>query len=529
MNISDPQLKNEAMNTEIKDGRVYLRMVTVPAIKGQMANQFKDLILTVEKITGYEIAIEESATYQEAIDDLKSGRAHLAWLGAKVYLKSAHEANIEAFAVGARGEEQRTTYRCLFITRHDSKIDTINDIRGKCLVLSERGSTSGDLMPRHELVKYGLDPEVSSNFQKVIYSGSQEASVTSILSRMCDVAAVSEINYENLITKKIINGKELKIIHTSPEMPGAPLVYSKKLPQQIRNKIKEAVINAHKHGNVSGYGQNIIKYKSPRKARSDFFSSYLKPQWSWRAFTLLSAFVLLTMLITLHLEINPFKALSDSYKYIFDLLNRLLPPDFSNFHQLVLAMIETIEIGTLGTVLATVIAIPVGLFSARNIAPGKTIYYIARTITIFFRAIPEFIMAMILVIAVGFGALPGVLALGLHTMGFLAKFFAEEIEHVSVSPIEALEATGANQYQIIMFAIVPQIIPSFVGFTLYILDRNIRMATMLGIVGAGGIGYRLQSAFRMFRYQEVSAIVIIIFVTIYIIDIISSKLRLHVK
>jgi phosphonate transport system permease protein len=114
-------------------------------------------------------------------------------------------------------------------------------------------------------------------------------------------------------------------------------------------------------------------------------------------------------------------------------------------------------------------------------------------------------------------------------MGFLAKFFAEEIEHVSPEPIEALKATGANQYQIVMFAIVPQIIPSFVGFTLYILDRNIRMATMLGIVGAGGIGYRLQSAFRMFQYREVSAIIIIIFVTIYLIDILSSKLRLAVK
>jgi phosphonate transport system permease protein len=515
--------------TTPNDKPVNLKMVTVPAIKGQMANQFRDLVTTVEKITGYNIFIEESPTYQDAIEALKSGRAHMAWLGAKAYLQSAHEANIEAFAVAIRGKEHRSTYRTIFLARSDSKIEALPDIKGKRLVLSEHGSTSGDLMPRHELAKYGLDSEVPSNFRKIIYSGSQESSITSVLSGTSDVAAVSEINYESLITRGLINSKALKVIHTSSQIPGAPLVYSKNLSAEIRTRLKDAVVNAHKYGDVSGYGENIIKYETQEEARSDFFSSYLRPQWGWRTLVFLGAFVFFTVLITFHLGINPLEAVINTYKYMVDLLKRLLPPDFSNFGKLIYSMIETIEIGILGTILATFLAIPVGLFSARNVAPHKAIYYIARTITIFFRAIPEFIMAMILVIAVGFGALPGVLALGFHTMGFLAKFFAEEIEHVSAGPIEALKATGANGYQTVMFAIVPQIIPSFVGFTLYILDRNIRMATMLGIVGAGGIGYRLQSAFRMFKYREVSAIIIIIFVTIYMIDILSSKLRLSAK
>ena len=244
---------------------------------------------------------------------------------------------------------------------------------------------------------------------------------------------------------------------------------------------------------------------------------------------MLASLILLPVLTTLHLEIKPLEAVSNTLKYMVDLLQRLFPPDFTNFRKLLVAMLETVEIGIMGTILATLLSIPVGLFAARNIAPNLAVYYVARTITIFFRAIPEFIMAMILVIAVGFGALPGVLALGFHTMGFLAKFFAEEIEDVSTGSIEALKATGASRFQIIMFAIVPQIIPSFVGFTLYILDRNIRMATMLGIVGAGGIGYSLQSAFRMFHYREVTAIILIIFVTIYLIDVFSSQLRSFVK
>ena len=179
--------------------------------------------------------------------------------------------------------------------------------------------------------------------------------------------------------------------------------------------------------------------------------------------------------------------------------------------------------------IAVTLSVPVGLFSARNLAPNYPIYIISRVITVFFRSIPEFIMAMILVIAIGFGAMPGVLALGFHTMGFLAKFYAEDIEHVNSGPIEALNSIGATRAQSISFAVFPQILPSFVGNNLYILDRNIRMATMLGIVGAGGIGYELQSSFRMFNYPRVSAIVIIIFVTIFIIDMISSEIRKRVQ
>jgi len=192
-------------------------------------------------------------------------------------------------------------------------------------------------------------------------------------------------------------------------------------------------------------------------------------------------------------------------------------------------MLETIEIAFLGTFIAIVLSIPVGLFSARNLAPNYGIFLFARIITIFFRAIPEFIIAMILVIAIGFGAMPGVLALGIHTMGFLAKFYAEDIEHINKGPVEALKSSGASKRQIISFAVIPQIIPSFVANNLYILDRNIRMATMLGIVGAGGIGYELQSSFRMFEYQKVSAIIIIIFITIFIIDHISSFIRSKIK
>jgi len=278
---------------------------------------------------------------------------------------------------------------------------------------------------------------------------------------------------------------------------------------------------------------NKMKIKKIPKLQTNnqtkHLEKYLRPQWTWKTYVFIFSLISILTLIIIDLEINFIKLFSDSSRYFVDIFNRMLPPDFSNFKGLIYAMLETIEIAILGTFIAITISIPVGIFSARNLAPNYPVFLIARIITIFFRAIPEFIIAMILVIAIGFGAIPGVLALGIHTMGFLAKFYAEDIEHINKGPVEALKASGASKIQIISFAVIPQIIPSFVANNLYILDRNIRMATMLGIVGAGGIGYELQSSFRMFEYTKVSAIIVIIFTTIFIIDHLSSFIRSRIK
>ena len=273
--------------------------------------------------------------------------------------------------------------------------------------------------------------------------------------------------------------------------------------------------------------KNILELKVDNKYKN--FEKYLRPQWSWKTFVSIVLFVSALIFVVKDLEVDFIKLVSDSSKYFGDILSRMLPPDFSNLRELIYAMFETIEIAFLGTFIAIVLSIPLGLFSARNLAPNYFVYLVCKTVVIFFRAIPEFIIAMILVIAIGFGAMPGVLALGLHTMGFLAKFYAEDIEHINKGPIDALESSGATKSQIISFGVIPQILPSFVANNLYILDRNVRMATMLGIVGAGGIGYELQSSFRMFEYERVSAIIVLIFVTIFLIDHLSAFIRSKIK
>ena len=273
--------------------------------------------------------------------------------------------------------------------------------------------------------------------------------------------------------------------------------------------------------------KNILELKVDNKYKN--FEKYLRPQWSWKTFVSIVLFLSALIFVVKDLEVDFIKLVSDSSKYFGDILSRMLPPDFSNLRELIYAMFETIEIAFLGTFIAIVLSIPLGLFSARNLAPNYFVYLVCKTVVIFFRAIPEFIIAMILVIAIGFGAMPGVLALGLHTMGFLAKFYAEDIEHINKGPIDALKSSGATKSQIISFGVIPQILPSFIANNLYILDRNVRMATMLGIVGAGGIGYELQSSFRMFEYERVSAIIILIFVTIFLIDHLSAFIRSKIK
>ena len=266
-----------------------------------------------------------------------------------------------------------------------------------------------------------------------------------------------------------------------------------------------------------------MKYKNLNDTHR--LEKYLRPQWGWRTFLSIWGLITVYSVIYFDLEISLGNLLFNSSNYLIDILARMLPPDFSNLTVLLFSMVETVEIAMMGTLLAILLSIPLAIFSAKNLTPNKFVYSTCKTITIFFRALPEFIVAMILVIAIGFGPTPGILALGLHTMGFLAKFYAEAIEHIDPNPLEALKVMGASKRQVFSFGVVPQIMPSFIGNNFYILDRNIRMATMLGIVGAGGIGYELQSSFRMFEYERVSAIIIIIFVTIYIIDYISSSIR----
>ena len=191
----------------------------------------------------------------------------------------------------------------------------------------------------------------------------------------------------------------------------------------------------------------------------------------------------------------------------------------------VMLMLQTIEMAIWGTILAILIAIPLGFFGARNYAPIAFLYHASRTISSFLRAMPELIIALFLVLAYGFGPIAGVLALGLHTAGFLGKFFAEDIENSDKGPQEALRSTGANRLKVLTYTVLPQVAPSYMGYVQYILERNIRTATILGIVGAGGIGQELKGRFEMFNFGHVATILVVILVTVILLEYLTGTLR----
>jgi phosphonate transport system permease protein len=192
---------------------------------------------------------------------------------------------------------------------------------------------------------------------------------------------------------------------------------------------------------------------------------------------------------------------------------------------ILLKMIETLEIALWGTILAVILSIPLAFYGARNYTPNRFAYVASRSTVSLFRAIPELVSALFLVLAYGFGPIAGVLALGVHAAGFLGKFYGEDIENADDKPQEALRAIGANKAKVLWFAVLPQVMPQYIAYTLYILDRNVRMATVVGLVGAGGIGQELKGRYDIYNYGHVGTILLVIFLTVFLLDQISARLR----
>jgi phosphonate transport system permease protein len=190
-----------------------------------------------------------------------------------------------------------------------------------------------------------------------------------------------------------------------------------------------------------------------------------------------------------------------------------------------LKLLETLEIALWGTLLAIVAALPLALFGARTLDFGRVPYFASRAVVAVFRAAPELISALFLVLAYGFGPIAGVLALAIHSAGFLGKFFAEDIENADPRPQEALSAIGASRLKVFRFAILPQVLPQYVAYTLYILDRNVRMAAVIGLVGAGGIGQELKGRYDLYNYGHVGTILVAIFLLVLALDQLASRLR----
>ncbi|MAX25867.1 MAG: phosphonate ABC transporter, permease protein PhnE [Phycisphaeraceae bacterium] len=219
------------------------------------------------------------------------------------------------------------------------------------------------------------------------------------------------------------------------------------------------------------------------------------------------------------------RRLADGTGDIISLTAEAMPPDFSNWKDWIRPLFDSLAMSVAGTAIAVIGSVPIGLLAARNTSPHPTVYFAMRGVLNFLRSIPELIMGIIFVAAVGFGVLPGVLALGLHSIGMVGKFFAESIEHVDEAPVEAVTSTGASRLQVILHGVIPQVLPQMADVTIYRWEYNFRQSTVMGMVGAGGIGFELIGSLRIMQYQEVSAILLIILVMVTGVDLLSGVLR----
>jgi phosphonate transport system permease protein len=210
---------------------------------------------------------------------------------------------------------------------------------------------------------------------------------------------------------------------------------------------------------------------------------------------------------------------------IAQLASEMVPPDFGRWQSWMRPLLDTLAMSIAGTALAVILSLPLALLAASNTTPNGLIYHVARTLLAALRSVPEIILGILFVAAVGFGALPGVLALALHSVGMVAKFYSEAIEHVDPKPLEAASAAGGSRMQVISHAVIPQVLPQLADITIYRWEYHFRASAVLGIVGAGGIGFELMAALRLIKYDEVAAILLCILACVVIVDGIGAKLR----
>jgi len=237
-------------------------MVFVPASEKGNESDYAGLIKIVEDLTGFEINTIKVTDYNAAVEAMRAGRADIAWYGGKTYIKAAEIADAEAFAAGVRPGEKDAGYFAYFVVKNDSKIKKFSDVKGKVLSLNSIGSTSGDLIPQVELVKINLSINNKNDFKNVFYAGSHDACLLAVLNNKSDVCGMSSRNFEARLADNTFKKEQVRIIHKSDRVPPPPLAYSKRISLKDRKKIKEAVLEAHKYGEIGGYGGKMSHYIS---------------------------------------------------------------------------------------------------------------------------------------------------------------------------------------------------------------------------------------------------------------------------
>ncbi|MBS3741450.1 MAG: phosphonate ABC transporter, permease protein PhnE [Candidatus Cloacimonetes bacterium] len=277
-------------------------------------------------------------------------------------------------------------------------------------------------------------------------------------------------------------------------------------------------------GIITFVTQNSLGHKGFRSKKIKKRRWY-KTLWGWEIFILIAITFVVGWDIV---EVNPIKLIA-KFKNSKVIISQLFNPNFDNLLKMLSALSETIYLALLATVFAIPLAFIFSFFAARNLMPknllGNTVYIIVRTVATIVRSIEALVWAIIFCVWVGIGPFAGMLALLFHSMAALTKLYSEQIENIDSGPIEAMKSTGANTLQVWIYAVIPQIISPYLAFTMYRWDINVRMATIVGFVGGGGIGLALKQEQQLLHWRNVGLIMWLIALVVWIMDMVSGKVR----
>lgn len=243
-----------------------------------------------------------------------------------------------------------------------------------------------------------------------------------------------------------------------------------------------------------------------------------------RAGVIMGAVLILYLISLLRLDID-IARIQSGYSNLSAFVTGMFPPDLSILRRVIPLAIESMQIAIMGTVLGLILSAVLGMLAAKNLSPIPGLSIFLKGLFALTRAIPALIWALLFIVAVGLGSLPGILALGVNSIGMLGKVFSETFENVDKGVLEGLRSTGASGLQVFIQGVIPETIPIIVSWSVFRLDINIRYSSILGVVGAGGIGWELVRASRMLDYQAVLTITLIIFIMIYSFEQLTSSIR----
>ncbi len=494
--------------------------------------------------------------YSSMIEAMRFGRIDLAYFGPLSYVMAKSKSDIEPFA--AMVIDGKPTYRSVIIANVASGVNEYADLKGKKMAYGDRASTSSHLIPKAVLLETaGL---TGGQDYEQHFVGTHDAVAVNVANGNADAGGLSEVIFNHAVERGLIDPSKVKVLGYSGEYPQYPWAMRSNLSPELKTKVRDRRYRRSRSAaQLQGRG---LRANHRRRLRCDpqhgiaarprlrhdvstDMSTHYDVQalpaeqrehilrgfglgW-WRQLGQVAIVFGVVLLACWYVGLLDATTLLNGLPSIATLAGEAMPPDFSGYRSWIRPLIDTLAMSIAGTAIAVVFSLVVAFVAARNTAPHPLVFGVARVLLNALRSVPELIMGIIFVAAVGFGALPGVLALGLHSVGMVGKFFAEAIEHVDEAPVEAARAAGATPMQVLLHAVLPQVTPQFADVAIYRWEYNFRASTVMGMVGAGGIGFELMGSLRIMQYQEVAAILLVILAMVTLVDAFSGVLRKRFK